>query len=249
MLQHPRAVRPEFQETRLHLGRHDAAGEPRPLHRAKPVRHECLGFARVVDHDRQDERDAGCDAAGTLCSHVPLEAKVAFVSRLRVRRDERDEQNTLLDLPPDLRVPLVAVLESAFDIEPHLDAGGAERFAKTPRRFRILRGVGQENGFGGFAHSGRFLPVDVNRRGNIVPFMAKVLSEVTRDALDLSPAQRRTLARILLDVSEDSLDFSPELETLWDDEIVGRLKAVKDGTAKSRSADDVFADLDRRFPR
>jgi hypothetical protein len=78
---------------------------------------------------------------------------------------------------------------------------------------------------------------------------AKVLSEITRDALELSPAQRRTLARILLEVSEDSLDFSPELEAVWDEEIVRRLQAVEAGTAKSRSAEEVFAELDRRFPR
>lgn len=77
--------------------------------------------------------------------------------------------------------------------------------------------------------------------------MAKVLSEVTRDALALSPAQRRTLARILLELSEDALDFSPGLETAWDDEIVRRLQAVKAGTAQARSVEDVFAELDRRF--
>ncbi len=79
--------------------------------------------------------------------------------------------------------------------------------------------------------------------------MAKVLSEIARDALDLSPAQRRTLARILLEVSEDPIDFSPDLEAVWDDEIVRRLRAVENGTAKARSAEEVFAELDRRFPR
>lgn len=112
-----------------------------------------------------------------------------------------------------------------------------------------MRRVAQEDGFAGFAHERAFLPVDVEAHGNIVPAMAKVLSEITRDALELSPAQRRTLARILLDVSEDSLDFSPELETAWDDEIVRRLQAVEAGTAKARSVEDVFAELDRRFPR
>ena len=101
----------------------------------------------------------------------------------------------------------------------------------------------------GFTHTGRFLPVDVLKRGNTVTLMAKVLSEITRDALELSPAQRRTLARILLEVSDDSLDFSPELEAVWDEEIVRRLQTVEAGTAKARSAEEVFAELDRRFPR
>ena len=95
---------------------------------------------------------------------------------------------------------------------------------------------------------GHLLPVDVGKRGNTVTPMAKVLSEITRDALELSPAQRRTLARILLEVSEDSPDFSPELEAVWDEEIVHRLQAVEAGTVKARSADEVFAELDRRFP-
>jgi hypothetical protein len=77
--------------------------------------------------------------------------------------------------------------------------------------------------------------------------MAKVLAEVTRDALDLPAAERRKLARILLDVSDDDLDFSPEIDAAWEEEIARRLSAVEAGTAKSRPATEVFTDLDRRF--
>jgi len=73
----------------------------------------------------------------------------------------------------------------------------------------------------------------------------KALSEVTKDALDLPPQQRVTLARILLDSSEAA---SPEIESAWEDEICRRIQAVQNGTAKSRSMEDVFADLDRKFP-
>ena len=76
----------------------------------------------------------------------------------------------------------------------------------------------------------------------------KVLSEIARDALDLPPVQRLTLARILLDLSEADQDFSPATEAAWDEEIARRLKAVQAGTARSKSFDEVFADLDRRFP-
>ena len=76
----------------------------------------------------------------------------------------------------------------------------------------------------------------------------KVLSEIAKDALELSPTQRFALARILLDVSEDEQDFSPEVQAAWDEEISRRMRAVQDGTARSRSADEVFAELDRRFP-
>jgi len=76
----------------------------------------------------------------------------------------------------------------------------------------------------------------------------KVLSEVAKDALELSPAKRMILARILLEVSEEDQTFSPDVETAWDDEISRRLKAVEAGAARSRGFDEVFAELDRRFP-
>jgi hypothetical protein len=79
-------------------------------------------------------------------------------------------------------------------------------------------------------------------------FPMKMLSEVAKDALDLAPGQRLALARILLEVSEADQDFSPDIEAAWDDEICRRMRAVESGTARSRSFEDVFADLDRRFP-
>jgi hypothetical protein len=78
--------------------------------------------------------------------------------------------------------------------------------------------------------------------------MTKVLSEVTRDALDLPLAERRTLARILLDTSDSDRDFSPEVDAAWEEEIARRLRAIEEGTAQSRPAKEVFSDLDRRFP-
>ena len=75
----------------------------------------------------------------------------------------------------------------------------------------------------------------------------KGLSDIARDALDLSPGQRRTLARILLDLSEDDQDFSPEVESAWEEEISRRMNAVTTGVARSRSVDQVFSDLDKRF--
>ena len=76
----------------------------------------------------------------------------------------------------------------------------------------------------------------------------KMLAEVTKDALELPPVQRLTLARILLDLSEDNHDFSPDAEAAWEEEICRRMEAVKAGTASSRTFDEVFADLDRLYP-
>jgi hypothetical protein len=77
--------------------------------------------------------------------------------------------------------------------------------------------------------------------------MPKALSEIARDALNLPVAERRALARMLLDVSENDRDFSPEVDAAWEKEIMRRLAAVNAGTAASRPASDVFADLNRRF--
>jgi len=76
----------------------------------------------------------------------------------------------------------------------------------------------------------------------------KLLAEIAKAALELPPVQRLTLARILLDVSEGDVDFSPETEAAWEEEICRRMKAVQAGTAQAKSSDEVFADLDRRFP-
>ena len=75
----------------------------------------------------------------------------------------------------------------------------------------------------------------------------KVLSDIAKEALDLPAAQRLVLARILLDLSEDDQDFSPGVEAAWDEEICRRMSSVTSGKAQSRSFEDVFNDLDRRF--
>jgi len=76
----------------------------------------------------------------------------------------------------------------------------------------------------------------------------KVLSELAKDALELPPLQRLTLARILMELSEGDGDFSPQVEAAWDEEISRRMIAVRAGKARSRGFDQVFADLDRHFP-
>jgi hypothetical protein len=76
----------------------------------------------------------------------------------------------------------------------------------------------------------------------------KALSEVAKDAMELIPGERRRLARILLELSEEDTDYSPDVEAAWEGEICRRMDAVKLGTAAARSYEEVFADLDRRFP-
>jgi putative addiction module component (TIGR02574 family) len=76
----------------------------------------------------------------------------------------------------------------------------------------------------------------------------KAISEVAKDALELPPDQRLTLARILLDLSDESEDFSPDIEVAWETEIGRRMAEVKAGRARSAGIDEVFARLDQRFP-
>ena len=76
----------------------------------------------------------------------------------------------------------------------------------------------------------------------------KAISEVAKDALELSPSQRLILARILLDLSEQPQGSTPEIENAWETEICDRISAVQAGAASSRDFAAVFADLDRRFP-
>src|SRR5262249_55474826 len=77
------------------------------------------------------------------------------LARLRVRRDDRDEQHALLDLLADFLIPLVAVLEAAVGVEPDLDAPRPQRLANAPRGFRVLRRVAEEHRLArGFGHEG-----------------------------------------------------------------------------------------------
>jgi len=94
---HPaHSLRPQLRQARAHLGRDFAAGQARPLDFPKTIRHERVGLARRVNGDGQNQRHARGDAHRALGGKFPLEAEVAFVPRLGVRRDERDKEPALL---------------------------------------------------------------------------------------------------------------------------------------------------------
>ena len=76
----------------------------------------------------------------------------------------------------------------------------------------------------------------------------KALADVTKDALELPSNQRFTLARILLDVSESADVSEPSVEEAWDQEIGRRIVGIQDGSAEYKSSEEVFSELDRRFP-
>jgi hypothetical protein len=76
----------------------------------------------------------------------------------------------------------------------------------------------------------------------------KLLADIAKEALELPPVQRLTLARILLDLSQDDSGFSPEAEAEWEKEIANRIDAVKASTVRTKAFDQVFKDLDQRYP-
>ena len=76
----------------------------------------------------------------------------------------------------------------------------------------------------------------------------KAMAELTRDCLELPSAQRLKLARILLDATESDQDFSPGVEAAWNEEIAARMKAVRNGTAKSSPLTEVIARFEKLYP-
>jgi Putative addiction module component len=76
----------------------------------------------------------------------------------------------------------------------------------------------------------------------------KAISELAKEAMQLPSVQRLTLARVLIELSDEERDYSPDVDVAWDAVISGRMEAVRGGTARSRNMNEVFADLDRRFP-
>jgi putative addiction module component (TIGR02574 family) len=67
------------------------------------------------------------------------------------------------------------------------------------------------------------------------------VAELTKQALDLSESDRAELAHHLLVSLEDSPDEG--VEAAWDAEIARRIARVMDGTATSRPAEEVLAEL------
>jgi putative addiction module component (TIGR02574 family) len=74
--------------------------------------------------------------------------------------------------------------------------------------------------------------------------MERTLEDIASEALGLSIGSRAALAKRLI----DSLDeLSPEeCERLWVSEAARRYQQLRDGTAKSIPADEVFARLEAR---
>lgn len=72
--------------------------------------------------------------------------------------------------------------------------------------------------------------------------MPKLVEELSRKALALSPEDRLRLAEELLATVQD---VDGDVEAAWDEEIRRRLAEIDDGTAKLVPAEEVFAEVRR----
>jgi putative addiction module component (TIGR02574 family) len=61
--------------------------------------------------------------------------------------------------------------------------------------------------------------------------MSTALEEITQSALKLSRRERMALASRLLTADEDGGDTAAEIEAAWEEEILGRIEAIDEGTA------------------
>jgi len=77
--------------------------------------------------------------------------------------------------------------------------------------------------------------------------MPKTLTEVTRDASELSPPERLKLARILLELSEAIEEPAGDVESAWDKEIERRLQELRSGQIKGRPLEEVKERIEARF--
>ena len=68
---------------------------------------------------------------------IPFKAKIAFMPRGRVSRNDRNEQRAFLDLAPDLLIPNVPAAQFAL-IEPHLNSSGSQCLAYGFGSLRVL---------------------------------------------------------------------------------------------------------------
>src|SRR5450432_1158049 len=82
--------------------------QSRPMHLPKLLRHQGIRIGGAIDDDREQEGSALSHVERASHRKVPLTPEIAFFARLSVRRYDRHEQATVLDLSADQRIPGVA---------------------------------------------------------------------------------------------------------------------------------------------
>jgi putative addiction module component (TIGR02574 family) len=75
--------------------------------------------------------------------------------------------------------------------------------------------------------------------------MATSIEKITREVVELSPRERRTLMRLLLELDQPSK--GDEIEKAWDQEIRARVKAVDDGRVSGIPYEQIKQEIGSRF--
>jgi putative addiction module component (TIGR02574 family) len=76
--------------------------------------------------------------------------------------------------------------------------------------------------------------------------MSVALEDITREALKLSREQRLALAGFLLEI-DDPTASDPEVEAVWEQEILARIRAIDDGTASGVPYEEVMRAAQERL--
>jgi hypothetical protein len=113
------------------------ARQVRPLHCPERVRDYRVLIAGRVDNDRQEERLLLGHVMCTLGCELPFMPKITLEALLSVLRDNRNEQDAVMDLASDLLIPRIPTSQLAL-IEKDLDAGGAQGLANPLRGLLVL---------------------------------------------------------------------------------------------------------------
>ena len=77
--------------------------------------------------------------------------------------------------------------------------------------------------------------------------MSKTLTEVSRDAAELSVSERLKLARMLLEMSEQNSEPLGPVQEAWDEEIERRLQELRSGKVKGVPLEEVREKIERRL--
>lgn len=75
--------------------------------------------------------------------------------------------------------------------------------------------------------------------------MTETAEKLKVELLQLSTQERAELAYFLLHSLEEEAE--PDVESAWDAELTSRMQEIDDGTASGQSADQVFAELRKKY--
>jgi hypothetical protein len=136
-------VRKQPPDTLDKCGRRLPAGQTGPLQFPELFRDRRISFGGTVDDDWNEECPVFSHVPGAFDRQSPFTTEVALEPLVRMLRDDRNEQRTVVDLLADGSVPSLATSQLAL-VEPDLDTGRPECLADALGRFPVLRGVTQE---------------------------------------------------------------------------------------------------------